>query len=144
MKIYCEVSDENTRTACSVVMKHYQDLQFHQAIKLVPKFNHTDLSSYDVSKKLYDTMPFLEIFVKPYAPKLPWSKAIGYAEGNTIWVNTRKLYLSKYDRIENIFHEATHLCGFSHNGNRVTAYNLKTVPYLSASIFKQHVYKIYE
>jgi hypothetical protein len=124
-------------------MRHFGDADFYRQIEAIPRFNHTTASPLEVSLHLFYALPKLEITIKPYKSKLPWSKAIGYAEGSTVWVNTRKLYLPIYDRVENIMHEATHLCGYSHDGNRVTAYNLGTVPYRVASIFKQHIFKLY-
>jgi hypothetical protein len=143
MKIYCEVNDENCRKAASIVMKHFQDREFLQRLENVSSFNYTTDSSQVVAQRLAKIMSHLEIKIVPYKSMNPWSKAIGYAEGNTIFVNTRKLHLSFIDRVENIFHEASHLCNYSHDGNRVTQFNLRTVPYLSASIFARYVQELY-
>jgi hypothetical protein len=143
MKIYCEVNDLNTRLAASIVMRHYRDEQFLSRLKNVTNFNYTTDSSRVVAQRLSTIMDHLEIKIKPYKSINPFSRAIGYAEGNTIFVNTRKLHLSHIDRIENIYHEATHLCNYSHDGNRVTQFNLRTVPYLSASIFARYIQELY-
>jgi hypothetical protein len=143
MKIYCEVNDENTRKAVSIVMKHYKDNEFLSRLRNVSKFNYTSDSSEIVAHRLSSVMDHLEIKVVPYKTINPFSKVIGHAKGNTIYVNTRKLYLPYIDRVENIYHEATHLCGYSHDGNRVTQFNLKTVPFLSAAIFSKFIQEIY-
>jgi hypothetical protein len=143
MKISCQVQDENTRKAASIVMKHFKDEQFISRLRNVSNYNYTEDLSHIVAERLPTIMSYLEIKIVPYKSFNPFSKAIGYAEGNTIFVNTRKLHLSYIDRIENIYHEATHLCGYSHDGNRVTQFNLRTVPYLSASIFARYIQEIY-
>ncbi|MEY3182229.1 MAG: hypothetical protein RLZ35_214 [Pseudomonadota bacterium] len=143
MKIYCEVNDQNTRYAASILMKHYRDEEFLNRLRNVSSFNFTDDSPSVVAHRLPSIMDHLDIKIVPYKSINPFSKAIGYAEGTTIYLNTRKLYLPYIDRVENIYHEATHLCGYSHNGNRATSENLKSVPYLSASIFASHIKSIY-
>jgi hypothetical protein len=143
MKIYCEVNDENVRRAASLVMKHYADSQFIERIKNVEKFNHTPFSSHEVSKMLPKLMSVSSTIIKPYKTLNPFSSVIGHAADGIIYVNTRKLGLPLYDRVGNIFHETTHLVGFSHKGNRPDAYNLRSVPYLSAAIFARYTQEIY-
>jgi hypothetical protein len=143
MKIYVEINDENIRKAASIVMKHYKDKEFLDRIRNVSSFYFTDNSPEIVAQRLPAIMDHLEIYVRPYKTLNPFSKAIAHAKGNEIFINTRKLYFPFIDRVENIYHEATHLCGYSHNGNRATSENLKSVPYLSASIFASHIKSIY-
>lgn len=143
MKIYVEINDENIRKAGSIVMKHYKDKEFLDRIRNVSSFYFTDDSSEIVAQRLPAIMEHLEIYVRPYKTVNPFSKAIAHAKGNEIFINIRKLYFPFIDRVETIFHEATHLCGYSHNGNRATAENLKSVPYLSASIFSKYIKEIY-
>jgi hypothetical protein len=143
MKIYCEINDENVRRAASLVMKHYRDEDFLARIRSIPKFNFTEDSPKSVSEKLPQLMDVLEIKIVPYKSINPFSKAIGYAQGKTIFLNTRKNNMTVLDRVETIYHEATHLCGYAHDGNRVTLFNLLTVPYLSASLFARFVKEIY-
>lgn len=138
------MQDQKISLAAYYVANNYFNEKFLEKIKAVQNFNHTELDSKEVAEKIWREFNKLNVNVVPYKTVNPWSKVIGYAKGNTIYVNTRKSDLSLLDRIENIFHEATHLIGFSHDGNRVTNYNLKTVPYLSANIFKNFIKEEYD
>jgi hypothetical protein len=143
MKITLEINDNTIREAAQIVMKHHLDKAFLD--RLIPiRFNYTDLTGLDVVYRFIRLMPELNLVIKPYTTINPWSSVIGHARGETIFVNTRKLSLPLWDRVENIFHESTHLCGFSHDGNRPTPFNLKTVPYLSANIFANYCREIYD
>lgn len=144
MRIICEVNDENIRKSASIMMKHYNDEDFINRIREEDFFNHTQHSPVTVASVLERFPNNITIFIKPYKTWNPFSNVIGYAENNIIYVNTRKLGLNWLDRVENLYHEMTHICGYSHKGNRVNAYNLGTVPYLAANIFKRHVSEIYE
>lgn len=139
MNINVYVNDETVREAARLVMRHYADQAFLEKIAAVPRFNHTRLTSGAVARTLEIEMSLMDIEIIPYQTRWPWSKVIGYAEGNKIYINIRKLDLPVQDRVNNIFHEACHLAGFTHRGNWVDAYNLKTVPYLAGSIFAKYV-----
>jgi hypothetical protein len=143
MKISMHFNHPTTREACRIVMMHYQDKDFLDLISQA-EFNHTMHDSFTVANRLRNLMFGLEIDVKLYKTLNPWSKVIGYADGETIYVNERKLDLPLLDRIENIYHEATHLCGFSHLGNTPNKYNLETVPYKAANIFAKYCKGIYD
>ena len=134
MKILCEVNDPIVRKACHIVETHYHDAEFGELLKSV-SFNHTALTGGTAFLQYKIQLDGVVVKVVPYQTFNPWSNVIGYAQDETIFVNTRKLSLPLIDRVENIFHESTHIAGFSHKGNRVTEYNLKTFPYLAASIF---------
>ena len=144
MRIFCEVNDENVRKAASILMKHYKDEDFLNRVREEDFFNHSQHSPVTVASVLEKFPKNITVIIKPYKTLNPFSNVIGYAENNIIYVNTRKLGLNWLDRVENLYHEMTHICGYSHKGNRVTGYNLKTVPYLVANIFKRHVSEIYE
>jgi|694.fasta_scaffold55836_8 hypothetical protein len=138
MRIVCELSDVTVRKACVLVEQHYKDDDFRPYFKDV-HFNHTTfqgIHAFEIAKMNLENQI---VIVKPYQTWNPWSNVIGYAVNESIFVNTRKLYLPLVDRIENIIHEAYHLAGFSHKGNRVTEYNLKTVPYLASSLFVKYL-----
>lgn len=136
MKIINEVNNETVRQACRLVEANFKSNSYLNSLISV-KFNFTNDSGYEVAK---NTEVFEgTIYVKSYTTFSPWSKVIGYAKGNTIHINTRKLDLPLKDRIENIRHEIFHLQGYSHNGNRVTEFNLKTVPYLGANMFAKFI-----
>lgn len=139
MKIINEVNNETVRQACGLVQLHFKDKALKDFFNDV-KFNHTEDYGLDV---YWNTFDFNKIvYVKPYTSLSPWSKVIGYATDNTIYINTRKLGLSLKDRIENIRHEIFHLQGYSHKGNRVTKFNLNTVPYFGASLFVKYLENI--
>jgi len=58
----------------------------------------------------------LNIAIVPYTSKNPWSSVLGYAEGNKIYENTRKINsLSLTERTGHLGHEAVHLLGLSHD-----------------------------
>lgn len=134
MKILCEVQDQVTRKACHIVESNYFDPDFGKLLEHIA-FNHTSLTGEVAFLEYKKQLDGRVIKVVPYQTWNPWSNVIGYAQNETIFVNTRKLSLPLIDRVENIFHESTHIAGFSHKGNRVTEYNLKTFPYLASSIF---------
>lgn len=142
MYILNKVNDESVSKACDLVRKHFQDKVFIATIHQEDRFNHTSDTGKIVSDKIYGNMDKLTVYVKPYKTMNPFSRVIGYAECNTIYVNTRKT-LPVLDRAENIFHECMHLIGYSHKGNRDTAYNLETVPYKAARLFRKHLESIY-
>jgi hypothetical protein len=143
MKIYLEINDENVRRAASIVMKHYADSDFLEKIASVEKFNNTLLSPKEIAKLLPTYMHTMVVNVVPYKSFNPFTSAIGYAEGNKIFINTRRLDLSVMDRVQNLYHESCHIVGFTHRGNRPNIYNLHTVPYRAANIFMNHVREIY-
>lgn len=139
MKIINEVNNETVREACRLVQEHFTDKDFAVMLRRV-KFNHTHENGSDIEVNCYSF--FKTVYVKPYKTFSPFSKVIGYAKNNTIYINTRKLDLPLKDRIENIRHEIWHLQGYSHKGNRVTQYNLKTVPFLGANLFVKYLESI--
>jgi hypothetical protein len=136
MKIINEVNNETVRQACRLVQDNFFSDGFLISLE-DKKFNYTDDDFFDITK---NTKSFNKtVYVKPYTSLSPWSKVIGYATDNTIYINTRKLNLPLKDRIENIRHEIFHLQGYSHKGNRVTEFNLKTVPFKGASLFVKYL-----
>lgn len=142
MKIYNESGDENVRKACMMLMKHSQDIQFLKRIQNVTKFNHTLMEPNYVASVLFTYSEVCEITVKNYKTVNPWSRVLGYAEGNTIYINERKT-LNAIERAGNLYHEFCHLAGFNHDGNRPTKYNLLTVPYLCGNMFEKYLKEIY-
>lgn len=143
MKIFVGMNDENIRRAASITMKHYADAEFLNRLAKVKKFNHTDYSPLEVSKILPVAMKDISLEVIPYKSINPFSAAIGYAEGDKIFINTRKPNLPVMDRVQTLYHESCHVVGFTHKGNRPNMYNLGTVPYLAANIFMGYVREIY-
>jgi hypothetical protein len=137
IKIKNEIEHATIIKACDLVMKHYQDMEFHKELIKIQSFNHTTDNGFKVSGKILSAE--IEIFIKPYTTWKSWSKVIGYAEGNTIYCNTRKLNLPLRDRVSNIKHESLHLMGYSHKGNYNNDYNRGTVPYKVADLFADYV-----
>lgn len=142
MYILNKVNDESVSKACDLVRKHFDDTNFLEILRLEKGYTHTSDTPYKIAIGVRDEMDNLVVRIIPYRTMNPFSRVIGYAEGNTIYVNTRKT-LPVLDRAENIFHECMHLIGYSHKGNRVTAYNLETVPYKAARLFKEYLESIY-
>lgn len=78
-----------------------------------------DLITHEIDIRRHLEYMFLKsnctVYVVPYKA---WfgSKVLGYAEGNTVFENTRKMnVLSLPERIGHIGHEITHLFGYSHS-----------------------------
>lgn len=83
------------------------------------------------------------IDVQTYKPKNPWTKAIGYFDGVSIHINSRKLpYMTIEDITANLCHEYAHYAGFHHGkgwgSNKKTLDKcLYSVPYfISENILK--------
>jgi hypothetical protein len=140
MKFEIFINDPVIHKAANLVETHYKDSEFLFNLGAIQNFNHSYDSGYAVGVKIFNSE--LKIQIKPYKTWSPWSNVIGYASGNTIYCNTRKLHLPLKDRVENFFHEPMHLLGYSHKGNYVNAFNLNTVPYRTASIFVKYLESI--
>lgn len=140
MKFNIQINNETIRQAAALVMSHYKDDDFITSIECHGSFNHTTDRGYTVADKI--RLCNIEMNVVAYTTRLPWSKVIGHAKGNTIYCNTRKFNLPLKDRVQNFFHEPMHLLGYHHKGNKVNAFNLQTVPYKSASIFVKYLESI--
>lgn len=133
------MNDKVILEAVRLVTMHFKDVEYFKTLRGL-RFNYANDDALLIEQ---NAMAFNEIiYVKPYTTFSPWSKVIGYARGNVIYVNTRKLDLPLKDRVENIRHEIFHLQGYSHKGNRATEYNLKTVPYLGANLFVKYLESI--
>jgi hypothetical protein len=139
MKIHVEVDCGIIKASAILVEKHCNDNEFFDSLLKVQKFNHTKLPTPQICEVLFSKTA-MDIYIKPYKSVNPFSAAIGYAEGNVIYANIRKLdSIDLYERIQNIYHEYCHLAGFSHDGNRPTPYNLGSVPYLAGRLFAEYV-----
>jgi predicted metallopeptidase len=130
-------ADKEIHEACRIVSSRLFEFGFYEQLCNVEKFN---LSTYN-GKQVWQTMfqTELTVEVREYKTWNPWSKVIGHAKGNVIYFNMRKKDLSQQDSVEFILHELMHLWGFKHKGNKVTAFNLKTVPYLVARMFAKYI-----
>jgi hypothetical protein len=141
MKFLVEINDPIVKRAAHIVETHYADPEFRKLLDGI-RFNHTTF----IGTQCFDIMGMnlkdAVVKILSYKTFNPWSNVIGYSIDDDIFVNTRKLHLPLQDRVENIWHELSHVAGFSHNGNRVTEYNLKTFPYLGSSIFVKYLKSI--
>jgi len=139
MKVKVNVDDPIIRASARLLEDHCQDRAFMKKIAEVKQYNHTSLSPVEVAQGLYLDAHYAEITIEGYKSFLPWSKSIGHAEGTTIFINLRKTKLDVYQRAGNLYHEFSHLAGFSHDGNKVTPYNLGSVPYKAGQIFEDYL-----
>lgn len=66
-----------------------------------------------------------------YKPFYPFSKAIGYYDGESIWINLRKMEaMDISDLVGLLLHEYAHYCGYKHGTNYKSKYKcLYSVPY---------------
>jgi hypothetical protein len=71
----------------------------------------------------------------------PFTKAIGYFDGEAIWINLRKLpLLTKEDVIGLLLHEYAHYCGYKHGNNYKTEEKCKySVPYFLSENVKRWI-----
>jgi hypothetical protein len=140
MNIIVQIENSLIRASAGMTMAHCNDKKFIDFLASVVSYNHTTLSSLEVSQKLYAHAVNIDITIEGYKSVNPWSKVIGHAKGATIYLNTRKLRdLDIYERCGNFYHEFCHLAGFEHKGNSVTKYNLETVPYKAGKIFENYL-----
>lgn len=78
------------------------------------------------------------ISIKIYKPLYPFSKAIGYYDGESIWINIRKMHaMSESDLIGLLVHEYAHYCGYKHGNNYKSQHKcLYSVPYFLSENIK--------
>lgn len=79
--------------------------------------------------------------VYSYKSLNPFTKAIGYFDGEAIWINLRKLpTLSKEEIIGLLLHEFSHYCGYKHGNNYKTEEKCKnSVPYFLSENVKRWI-----
>jgi hypothetical protein len=131
MRIECEMNDATVHKACLLVNTYYCHPDFLESVAY-NKYNMADAQ--EVSTRLYMTTAVFKVM--GYKTFNPWSRVLGYYENNICYLNTRKLPRTLEDLTETIFHELLgHGLGYSHQGNRVTAFNLQTWPYKGAALF---------
>lgn len=140
MKFDVQINNEIIKQAARLVMQHYKDNDFLVALEAYGSFNYTDDRGHLIADKI--RLCSIGISVVAYTTRFPLSRVIGHAKGNTIFCNTKKFNLPLSERVENLFHELMHILGYSHDGNRVTAYNLNTVPFKAAKIFGDYLKSI--
>lgn len=140
MKVYNHTQDLNIEKASLIFMKHFKDEEFLKRVRLVASFSHADSSGSEVA--YYIATAKGSVYLRHVKPKNPFTKMIAHAELPNIYFNSYK-QMHWIERVETICHEVMHLLGYSHDGNFATEYNLKTVPYLVAEMFKEYVSELY-
>lgn len=78
------------------------------------KFNSG--SGEEIAKNLLVQRDPINLYV--YKPLYPFSKAIGYYDGEAIWINLRKMsVMGLEDLVGLLLHEYAHYCGYKHGSN---------------------------
>lgn len=139
MKIISNVDNETIKKAASLVVEHSQDELFLLRIMNTSSFNYTKDSGKQIAEKIANCKKVF--YVVPYTHWNPFSKTLGHFEDPNYIVNMRKVNaLDLKERTANIFHECLgHGLGYSHKGNYVTDFNLKTFPYKGSQIFVEYL-----
>lgn len=134
MRIYKRVNDPVVIKATVLVETYYDYPGFLKVIE-DSKFTNTSDNGIAIADKIAQNNK--EYFIDSFTSINPWSKSIGHFDKETYWLNSRKLHaLNLEERTANIFHEICgHGNGYQHKGNRVTVYNLETVPYKASRLF---------
>lgn len=116
-----------------------RDANFLQTITDRPlSFTHTTDKPIWVSAKIRSGVLHNEIAVLEYKTWNPWSAAIGYSDGQDIYVNIRKIpSLSVLDYVGNFVHEFCHHIGYGH-GNNSPKGKQNSVPYWCGTLAMKH------
>lgn len=109
--------------------KKLNDPVFRRKVKAVKEF---DMSDHDGRQVLANLLQ-VRCQVKLYKSKWPWSKAIAYTIGNSIYLNTRKNPRELKSMLNTLIHEAAHCADYSH-GNNSSVGKENTVPYKVGSL----------
>lgn len=82
------------------------------------KFTHTDLTPYEVAKKIRNSTTPVKLTT--YKTINPWSKAIAYRNigSDVVYFNLRKNPRELNEMVNTAIHEWLHVVGFDHGGNR--------------------------
>ena len=140
MKFNIFINDKTIHEAAEIVHNHYKSARFLDSVYFSKPFNLCRSTPPMVAAEILKADIIMDIV--PYKTKWPWSKVIGYASGDTIYVNTRKLDLPLADRVENFMHEGLHLLGYSHKGNTNNEFNRGTVPYAVSALLVKYLKSI--
>lgn len=142
MKIITNVDNATIKQAASLVMGHYKDDMFLLRLMNEKRFNFTKDTGEQIAQRIVACKSIF--YIIPYTHWNPFSKTLGHFENPNYIVNMRKVNaLDLRERTKNVFHECLgHGLGYSHKGNRVTAFNLETFPYKGAEMFVQYLKEI--
>jgi hypothetical protein len=70
----------------------------------------------EIVKKLCEN-PVTPVSVFTYKPWYRWSKAIGYFDGKSIYINSYRMSSDPHDIAKNLAHEYCHFKGYNHASN---------------------------
>jgi hypothetical protein len=101
-------------------------------LKVKEDFKFDSGLGHQIVLNLLSQRPPVSVFV--YKAKNPWSAALGYSDGKSIYINTRKLPINRRDLVGLLLHEYSHFCGYSHGNNWPSEEkNIYSVPYFISS-----------
>jgi hypothetical protein len=107
--------------AIKLLMRYVKDPEFWELFK--KETINTNLSHHDILEndaEIFNHIRFmfncdLNIEIVSYKTRYPFSSVIGYAEGNRVYENTRKINsLTIHERVGHLGHEICHLFGYRH------------------------------
>jgi hypothetical protein len=127
------VQTDNTKIRAAVKeVENFIEALGRGEIGLPDYFTHTSQTASQVSSNIvvavfgYDPIP-----VREYTSSWFFRNVLGNFSKGAININTRfSSTASVADIAGNIMHEYCHALGYEHKGNKVTPYNLKSVPYV--------------
>jgi len=100
-------------------------------IALPDFFTHTSDTPEMLRQRIAAAVGSAGVPVREYTSSWFFRNVLGYYKNGAIFVNTRfSSRASVAEAAGNLAHEYCHALGYKHKGNKVTAYNLKSVPYV--------------
>jgi hypothetical protein len=129
-RFYVNVINDKIKSAALDAEKLLNsDSKMMKEIKLKNDFKYNSGLGEEIYDKFASTTKVVPVFT--YRPKWIFSKAIGYFDGESIHINTRKLPdLSHADIVGLLCHEYSHAVGYSHGNNFPSEEKSKfSVPY---------------
>lgn len=121
IKIHKDLEKTEVEQAAVLLVKFVGEDKFWELFQ--DHIKQLDLSHHDILEDdtdIFNHLRFmfqcdLNIEIHPYKTKYPFSTVIGYAKGNRVYENTRKLNaLSLPKRVGHLGHEIVHLFGYRH------------------------------
>ena len=127
------ISDKIKNAALDAERLLHYESNMMKEIRLKNDWKYNSGSGEEIYDKFASTTKIVPVFT--YRPKWIFSKAIGYFDGESIHINTRKLHdLSHADIVGLLCHEYSHAVGYSHGNNYPSENKNKfSVPYFISS-----------
>jgi hypothetical protein len=121
IRVSSELVGTQVESAVSLLQIYVQEASFWEYLEMW--VSNTNLSQHDILEKDSDILTHLRcmfncdlnIEIRRYATKNPFSKVIGYAQGNRVYEN--RWFLDKmtlHQRVGHLGHEICHLFGYHH------------------------------